>query len=174
MSDASLMPEWCRHDPDLAVAKVQVYDAPDAADRLAAALGVRMPTANRYAEAGGIMLAAIAPDEWLLIGTADGLAAALERTDAALRGETILTLDVTHGLVALRLEGAAGAACLAAFTALDLRPASTPVGAALRTRFGDIGVLVACTDDAPTYLLLADQSYTPYLLHLIGQSVSLG
>jgi sarcosine oxidase gamma subunit len=57
---------------------------------------------------------------------------------------------------------------------LDLRPASTPVGAALRTRFGDIGVLVACTDDAPTYLLLADQSYTPYLLHLIGQSVSLG
>lgn len=172
MPDTSLMPAWCRHDLDLAVAKVQVYDAPDAANRLAAALGVRIPAANRYAEAGGVMLAAIAPDEWLLIGVADGVAAALERTDAALRGETVLALDVSHGLVAFRLEGAAGTACLAAFTALDLRPASAPVGAALRTRFGDIGVLVACTSDAPTYLLLADQSYTPYLLHLIGQSAS--
>ncbi|MBW8295150.1 sarcosine oxidase subunit gamma [Sphingopyxis sp.] len=173
MSDASLMPAWCRHDAGLAVAKVQVYGLPGAAARLAEAIGVITPKPNRYTEGIGIALAAIAPDEWLLIGLTDQVAAALERTDAALRGETILTLDITHGLVALQLEGAAGTACLAAFTALDLRPASTPVGAALRTRFGDIGVLVACTDHAPTYLLLADQSYTPYLLHLISQSASL-
>lgn len=172
MHDASFTPKWCRSAPELTVAKVQVCGAPDAGNRLAQALGIRPPAANRYTESGGIMLAAVAPDEWLMIGAADGIATALERADTALRGETLLALDVTHGLVALRLEGAAGAACVAAFTALDLRPASTPVGAALRTRFGDIGALVACTDDAPTYLLLADQSYTPYLLHLIGQSAS--
>ena len=170
MADLSPPPGWCRIDPDLAVAKVQVCGAADAPARLSAALGIPPPAANRYSANSDIALAAIAPGEWLLTGGADGVAWALERAEAVLGEDTLLALDVTDGVVALRLEGAAGTACLAAFTPLDLRPQALPVGAAVRTRFGDVGLFVARTGDAPAYLLLAEQSYAPYILHLIGQA----
>ena len=170
MADLWPLPGWCRIDPDLAVAKVQVCGAADAPERLAAALNVPPPAANRYSANSDIALAAIAPGEWLVTGPANGVARALERAEAALDGDTLLALDVTDGVVALRLEGAAGTACLAAFTPLDLRPQGLPSGAAVRTRFGDVGLFVARTGDAPTYLLLAEQSYAPYILRLIGQA----
>ncbi|MBL8647866.1 MAG: hypothetical protein JNL46_11470 [Sphingosinicella sp.] len=160
-----LMPDWCRIDADLAVAKIQITGADDAPQRLVAALGVGAPDPNRFTGNGDIALSAVAPGEWLLTGTADGVATALNRAETAFPNEPILALDLTHGRIALRLEGPPGQDWLAAFTPLDLR---FPVGAAVRTRFGDIGVFIARTSDTPAFLLIADQSYAGYLLHLLG------
>ena len=160
-----LMPDWCRIDAGLAVAKIQITGADDAPQRLAAAVGVVAPAPNRFTGNGDIALSAVAPGEWLLTGTSDGVAAALNSAEAAFPNETVLALDLTHGRIAFRLEGPEGQDWLAAFTPLDLR---FPVGTAVRTRFGDIGVFIARTSDTPAFLLIADQSYTGYLLHLLG------
>lgn len=168
MPEVPTLPAWCRIDPDLTVTKVQVRDAPGAAERLAALLDLVPPAPNRISSAGHRMLAAIAPGEWLLTEPkGDGVT---DRIAAALHADTALVVDLSHGVVALRLEGSSATACLAAYTALDLRTAAMPTGSAARTRFGDIGVFIARTGDAPHYLLIADQSYAPYLVDLIARS----
>lgn len=170
MPEAPQMPAWCRIDANLAVAKIQIRDVPDACDQLASTIGVQPPRPNRWVARHGLALTAVAPGEWLLTGNADDVAAALERAEAAFRAQAILALDLTHGCVVLRLDGAAGRSCLAALCPLDLRPEHFTVGAAARTRFGDIGVFVAHLGDAPAFLLIADQSNAPYVLHLIARS----
>jgi sarcosine oxidase, subunit gamma len=163
-----LMPDWCRIDADLAVAKIQITGVEGVPEQLASALGLGAPAPNRFTSNGDIALAAVAPGEWLLTGTSDGVAAALTRAEAAFPNETVLAIDLTHGRLSLRLEGPAGRDWLAAFTPLDLRPEHLPTGATVRTRFGDIGMFIARTGDAPAFLLIADQSYAGYILHLIG------
>lgn len=168
MPETPTLPAWCRIDPDLAVTKVQVRDAPDAAERLAALLDLAPPAPNRISSAGHRMLAAIAPGEWLL--TQSGGDGVTDRSAATFRADTALVVDISHGVVALRLEGPSATACLAAYTTLDLREAAMPTGSAARTRFGDIGVFIARTGDASEYLLIADQSYAPCLLDLLARS----
>lgn len=163
-----LMPDWCRIDTDLAVAKIQITGAEDAPLRLGVALGLGVPAPNRFTSNGDIALSAVAPGEWLLTGTSDGAAAALTHAEAAFPNETILALDLTHGRVVLRLEGPEGQDWLAALTPLDLRAERLPTGAAVCTRFGDIGMFVARTSDIPAFLLIADQSYAGYILHILG------
>lgn len=160
-----LLPDWCRIDAALAIAKIQITGADDTPQRLATALVLAAPGPNRFTGNGDIALSAVAPGEWLLTGTSDGVATALSRAEAAFPNETILALDLTHGRIGLRLQGPEGQNWLAALTPLDLR---FPFGAAVRTRLGDIGVFLARTGDAPAYLLIADQSYAGYLLHLLG------
>jgi len=160
-----LLPDWCRVDADLAVARIQIAGAADAPRRLASALGLGVPDPNRFTDNGDIALSAVAPGEWLLTGTSDGVSTALCRAGTAFANDAILALDLTHGRIVLRLEGPKGQDRLAALTPLDLR---LPVGAAVRTRLGDIGVFIARTSDTPAYLLIADQSYAGYLLHLLG------
>lgn len=172
MADQPDMPDWCRVDCNLAVAKVQVCAAPDAAKRLAVAVGVPAPAPNRYTTGKAIALAAIGPDEWLLTGDATAVSIALGRAQAAFHTGACLALDLTSGMLALRLNGASGEALLAALTPLDLRPSRFPVGAAVRTRFGDIGLFIARVSDAPGFLLLADASYADYLAHLIRHGAS--
>ena len=170
MTDGHPMPAWCRIDRELAVVKVQVRDAPDAGARLAESLGLTTPAPNRFATMGTAMLAAIAPGEWLLANDSTSVGSHVSDMQTATCDDTSLILDVTHGVVALRMEGAPAAACLAAYTALDLRNAAMPTGSAVRTRIGDIGAFVARTGDAPDYLLIADQSHAPYLLDLIARN----
>lgn len=172
MPDILDMPAGCRIDADLGVAKVQIGGGADTPQRLAATLGLGAPAPNRYSENGSIALSAIAPGEWLLTGPADAVATALGYVDETFREDVVLALDLTHGRTALRFEGPAGQACLAALTPLDLRPDRFPVGAAVRTRLGDIGAFVARTGDAPAFLLIVDQSYTAYVLHLIGHAAN--
>ncbi len=166
-------PDWCRVDDDLAIAKVRLWQVPDAADRLSRAIGVPVPEPNRFTGSDDIALAAIGPDEWLLTGSGERVAAVLAMVERATRDDTVQLLDLTDGLIAMRMEGAAAAACLAAYTPLDLRPGSFPVGAAVRTRFADLAVFVAHVDEAPRLLLICDQSYARYAAYLIGRTVDL-
>ncbi len=169
MREETALPPWCRIDRDLRITKIQLRAAPDAAERLAALLCVAAPAPCRFAMTDAHMLAAMAPGEWLLLSSDADAGLTASRIEAAMCAETALMIDVTPGVVALRLPGASATACLAAYTALDLRDAAMPTGSAARTRFGDIGVFVACTSDAPDYLLIADQSYMRYLLALIAR-----
>ena len=170
MSDAPLLPSWCRIDHALTVVKIQIRDAPDAAALLAELFGMVAPARNRFTAKDSLVLAATAPGEWLLTDICADAGSHISRIQAAMRDQTVLSLDMSHGVIALRLEGPAATACLAAYTALDLRDAAMPTGSALRTRFGEIGIFVARTNDAPVYLLIADQSHAPYLLELIARN----
>lgn len=163
------VPGWCRIDTEIAIASIQALPSPDVADGIAAAIGVPPPAPNRFSVGEDITLAAIAPNEWLLIGAPACLQPAMHRITGALGADAVLAVDVTHGTLALRLEGELATACVAAYSGRDLRAQATPVGAAVRTRFGDIRVMLACTDPKPGYLILSNQSYSDYLLHLIGQ-----
>lgn len=113
------------------------------------------------------MVAAIAPGEWLLFSDDADAGKTIRRIETAMSGNTALITDVTAGVVALRLGGTPATACLAAYTALNLGDCAMPTGTAIRTRFGDIGVFLARTANKPEYLLIADQSYTPYLRALV-------
>ncbi len=170
MPDTPTLPAWCRIDSALTVIKIQIRDAPDAGERLAVLFDLPSPTKNRFSAQASFALAAIAPGEWLLIESGGDAGSLVARIETAMRAETALIVDVTNGVIALRLEGPAATVCLAAYTAFDLRDTAMPAGSAIRTRFGDISVLVVRTGDAPEYLLITDQSYAPYLLELVART----
>jgi len=172
---AELKPlQWPVVERDFGVGKVQIAGARDADARLADALGFEPPmAANRIALDGQLGCTRIAPHEWLLLGDAGAVAAAIDRIEAAFQGDPLaLILNVSAGSTAWRLSGAQAIDRLSAYCPIDLHEDAFPTGSATRTRFSDIGVFLARIHDRPNFWLVADQSYADYVTHLLDHGVT--
>lgn len=112
------------------------------------------------------------PNEWIVICDPAATAANLAAIRAACGDGAVLAIDISHGVTALELAGARGAERLAAYCDLDLGSERLATEGAVRTRFGEIGVVLARLDDRPAYLLIADQSYADYLALLMRHGVA--
>lgn len=115
---------------------------------------------DRFVEAGGVTIAWLGPDEWLVIdpaGDASGLEARLSAAPGA------VATDVTGNRVALRLSGPAARDLLAAGCSLDLHPRAFAAGQCAQTLLARTGVILLQRDDAPTFDLLVRRSFARYL-----------
>lgn len=99
-------------------------------------LGAPLPEAGRTAGEETLALWH-APDRWLLVGEAAGLA---QRVAAATRGSHCLVSDVTDGLAAFEIAGPLARDLLAQGTSFDLRPAAFGPGQGAATLFAGLRV----------------------------------
>ena len=132
-----------------------------AAERLAATIGLPLPSASRYTGNSKVSLRATGPGIWQIVGDESATPDA-----AALRGAldgVASVVDLSHARAALRVSGLAAARTLAKHCGLDLDAAAFPTGAVTNTRFGHLGMTLARIDDAPTFELLVFRGYAVFV-----------
>lgn len=170
-SDAALTLTDCT---PLAKVGVRVTTGGGSAELLGAVFGRAVRHSPAGEDPGEVLVAGVAPDEWLLLclpGTARALVAQAE--DAAPREAVLVTvLDVTHGRALLQLTGSASEDLLAAECGADLTDPMFPDGAV--ARFGVAGVVAelirADRDGVRSYLVGCERSYGQYLFDALRGS----
>ena len=144
-------------------------------------LGMPLPlAANRFFE-GTHRAFWLGPDEWLVVAGANADATdaadadAADATDAAdaaalaarlrenLAGQAHSLVDLTGGLVALRLSGPRVRDLLAKGCTLDFHPRVCKAGQCAQTGLAKASVLIATLDEAPTFELFVRASFADYL-----------
>ena len=127
---------------------VQIGAWPDTLPRVAAVvrerLGFEPAPVGRFAEGRDACTATLSPGRFLVLAGEPALAARLE---AALPSADGAVTDLTHGRVALRLEGACAADVLAKGCAIDFDLSAFPVGRAAQTLLGHIDALILRRED---------------------------
>jgi sarcosine oxidase subunit gamma len=132
------------------------------AARQVAGFSLDMPI-NRRVSSGERVAMRLGPDEWLLSG-AEGEAAWIVRDVAtALAGLQHSLVDVGHRHVALSVAGARAADVINSGCPLDLAPPAFQVGAATRTLLGKAEIILAKTDDLPSFEVECARSFAPYV-----------
>lgn len=143
---------------------------PDDARFLEAAqqsLGMPLPlVANRFIE-GTHRAFWLGPDEWLVVAGASAdatdAAALAARLRENLAGQAHSLVDLTGGLVALRLHGPQVRDLLAKGCTLDFHPRVCKAGQCAQTSLAKASVLIATLDEAPTFELFVRASFADYL-----------
>lgn len=131
-------------------------------------LGMPLPlAANRFIE-GRHRAFWLGPDEWLVVAGANADAATDANALAARLRENLAGLahslvELTGGLVALRLRGPRVRNLLAKGCTLDFHPRVCKAGQCAQTRLAKASALIATLDEAPTFELFVRASLADYL-----------
>lgn len=129
---------------------------------LHAHFGLAAPDMGAFVQAGGTILARVAPHQFLAMRDGDGLFAALE---PALRGVAGV-FDLSDARTGFVIAGPEAPARLRLLLPIDLR--SLAPGRCAQTIMAQLTVLVCQMDAAPTYELHCARSYRSSFLHALG------
>jgi len=140
---------------------VRLEPAGPAAGRVAAVLGVELPTANRVSEATGRRLLWLGPDEWLVVA-ADTDPQALVTTLSEAIGVDGCVVDLSANRTGLELTGLKAHDVLATCCSLDFHPRVFGPGQCAQTLIQKAGVLIDQRSDN-TYLVLVRPSFAAYV-----------
>ena len=118
---------------------------------------------NRRTATGEKAAIRLGPDEWRLSGPEGEAAQIAVDVGAALAGLHHSLVDVGHHYVALSLSGPRAADVINSGCPLDLSPAAFPVGHTTRTLLGKAEVILAKTDDLPSFEIECGRSFAVYV-----------
>jgi sarcosine oxidase, subunit gamma len=118
---------------------------------------------NRRVSSGERVAMRLGPDEWLLSGSEGETARIAGDVESALVGLHHSLVDVSHRHTALSVAGARAADVLNSGCPLDLSPPAFQVGAATRTLLGKAEIILAKTDDLPSFEVECARSFAPYV-----------
>jgi len=119
-------------------AMLTVRASADAAESVAAAMGLDAPGVRRIEASGDRAMAWMSPDEWLLMAPmADG-PALTRAVEAALGDRHALVVDVSDARALFRVEGPGAREVLAKGAPVDLSEAGFGHGDFRRTRLGQV------------------------------------
>jgi sarcosine oxidase subunit gamma len=121
--------------------------------------------AGDFAGKGGRAALWLGPDEWLVIDTAGNDPAA----DCAKAKALHSAVDISHRNVAILVSGPAAEAVLSAGCPQDLSPDAFPVGAASRTVFGKIEIVLLRTGE-DAFRLECWRSFSEYAFGLLAEA----
>ncbi len=124
--------------------------------------GLQMGINHRVA-AGQRVAMRLGPDEWQLSGPEPEGGVIAAAVEAALAGQRYALVDVGHSRVALSASGERATDVLNSGCPLDLAPAAFPTGRATRTLLGKCEVILARTDDEPTFEIECGRSFAAYV-----------
>lgn len=147
--------------PFLAQVGIRLDPAGPAAARVADALGLPLPEANRVSESGGRRALWLGPDEWLVVA-ADGEERALVGILEDAIGTDGAVVDLSANRTGLELSGPLGRDVLATCCSLDLHSRAFGPGRCAQTLVQKAGVLIEQRDDE-TFLLLVRPSFAAYV-----------
>jgi heterotetrameric sarcosine oxidase gamma subunit len=118
--------------------------------------GLTLPALGEVAAARGALVLAVRPERWLLVlpPAAPGASAGKGRDICGAAGAAV---EVSSGLAALHLAGAAVRETLKRGCRLDLHPAAFPAGAAAASAMAQVAVILAVL---PSGLLLLTPATT--------------
>jgi sarcosine oxidase gamma subunit len=116
---------------------------------------------GQAARAEGLLLAAPAPSEWLVLGDQRAVAPLARAQDPG----AFLAVDITEACAAFRLAPGTAAEALAGYSPID--PAMLTPGSATRTQFAELTVLLVPEPDG-TYLLIAEAAAADHLIALLA------
>lgn len=125
----------------------------------------------RSVKKGGVLIAGIRPDEWLLLGLREDVEALASASK--LKG-FVSKIDVTHSRFCLRLSGAQTTSVLEKVCSLDFSDEMFPNGATGSASVAKVAadLIRDDTGDEPSYLILADRSFGQYLYDAIQDSTT--
>jgi sarcosine oxidase subunit gamma len=134
------------------------------------AAGVGFPRqACRAATAGPLAALWLGPDEWLLIAEAEGGIPLPQALADALGSEPASIVDISERQLGIEVRGPEAAAVLNAFNALDLDPASFPVGMCTRTLLGKAEIVLWRTAEE-AFRIEVWRSFAPYVLGCLDEA----
>ena len=140
-----------------------------AAGATAERLGV--PFGSSSAAEGGTLVLGSRPGEWIVLGTADAVAEAVEglggvdSSDSVDSSDFVTALDWTHGRALFRVTGPAASRMLEKVCSLDWSDPMTPDGAVASASVAKVTCDIARNDvdGTPSYLVFCDRSFGQYL-----------
>lgn len=128
----------------------------------AAGFALDMPINRRIVSAEGTAMR-LGPDEWLLSGPEGATDRIARDVAAALAGRHYSLVDVSHRQIALAVAGSRAADVINSGCPLDLSPPACAAGFATRTLLGKAEVVLAKTDDAPSFEIECARSFAAYV-----------
>ena len=143
-----------------------------AAERIAGALGVRLPGEFGRLTQAPVRALRVREDHWCVIVEQSARAPLLRGLRQAVSGTSLLVADVSDGVLWLRVAGAAAAALIAAGCALDLDRGALPVEHAAWTRLARLRVLIA-RRTLECFELQVDASYAHYAWDWLVENAAL-
>jgi sarcosine oxidase subunit gamma len=105
----------------------------------------------------------LGPDEWLIVTEADRTATMVEVLRDAVSEFHAAVNDISGGQVALVIEGAGTRDMLAKGCTLDLHARVFTAGFCAQTGLAKANVMLACLDDAPSFMIVVRRSFADYL-----------
>jgi sarcosine oxidase, subunit gamma len=161
--------KWHGDDLDLAEvahsAKFLLRGGPDdgtARQKLEQVLGCSLPAIVGPVARTNPAVALLAPNRWLMLGTADSAASLLPSLAAALEGSSLVLSDLSDGLAEIAIDGARAADLLASATPLDLRVRSFGPASLAQTQFARTTCLLRRRSES-RFDLLVDSSYAGHV-----------
>jgi sarcosine oxidase subunit gamma len=147
----------------LTAVNLRVDPAGAAARRIGELLGAALPTEpTTVAAAGRRFVLWLGPDEWLVLGPDQPVAALVESLRGPLAGGPGSAVDVSAQRTTIELTGPRARAVLAKGCPLDLHPRAFQAGRCAQTLVGRAQVLVWQAGDE-AYRLLVRASFAGYL-----------
>jgi heterotetrameric sarcosine oxidase gamma subunit len=145
----------------------------DAGKRLAEALKLALPSANRCHGDVRLSLRSVSPGSWQLVGEPEAVPLAADLRQRLAGAATVV--DLGHARAAFYLVGEAAADTLHKHCGVDLDGARFPSGSSIATRFGAIGVNLTRLNAEPGFELLVPRSCAEHALELLlGAGVEFG
>jgi sarcosine oxidase subunit gamma len=118
---------------------------------------------NRRIASGEIAAIRLGPDEWLLSAPESATEAVARDVAAILAGRHHALADVSHRYVGICVAGTSASDVLNSGCPLDLSPRVCTAGFATRTLLGKAEIILAKTDDAPTFEIACARSFAAYV-----------
>jgi len=140
--------------------------------------GIDLPlAANTYATQGDLRILWLGPNEWLIMGPDDTRAEAIcASLRQELAGQFAAVVDISHTRTVIEMSGAKARDILVRGISLDLHPSVFKPGQCVQTGLSRANVILAQTDDAPSYDILVLNSFADYLwrwLELVAEDFGL-
>ena len=145
------------------------------ADAVAAAFqatfGAAPPPPGRAALAGGSALVAIAPDDWLVLGSPGAPGEAATRLATSFAGDALVA-DQSAGYATLRVGGQAARAALAKGCRVDLHPRAFGPLRVARSPIAQVPTILLQLDGAPRFDLLVPSPLARSFAHFLLESAA--
>jgi sarcosine oxidase, subunit gamma len=153
------------------LAQLNVRCAAPVAERVGAALGVRLPhqpnTVSTVSQRSALWLG---PDEWLVVDEDASTAAAEADVRAAFAPDWGAVVDVSANRVCFELHGPTARDLLAHGCPLDLHPRVFGPGQCAQTLLARAAVILWQTDAAPTYRILVRASFAEHIARWLADA----
>jgi sarcosine oxidase subunit gamma len=135
-------------------------------------LGQPLPLEPNRSSLGQHQVFWLGPDEWAAVTPATGAARLAKQLEQASADRHVAVNDLSGGQVALVLEGPKCRDLLAKGCTLDLHQSVFSVGECAQSGLAKASVLIALTDETPTFLVVVRRSFSDYLCRWLAHAGS--
>ena len=112
----------------------------------------------------------LGPDEWLVVAETD--AGVHDRLSVCLDKHVAAATPQNGGFIQMSLSGVSARALLAKGCTVDLHPSAFPAGQCAQTGLAKANVLIALTDNTPSFNLIVRRSFAEYVALWLAHSGS--